>query len=231
MLVDKNKIIQLVYSPELLYAYLKSLTNSRFRLVSQFLSEGLLDNIENKDFWNLFAYLFVTDRKAFLGTLLKALSLRIEKIKSTNSTNGFLSSVIDENILNKISLEMTELDRKKILLSIIPHLSHPSEIEYIFKVLNIDEASLWIPYLLQVQTQASCYLLLKSLRYVESDREILIKTCHFLMKKGDTHSFNLASIIRLSYALDEVHGTFSLVLQPYQLSSIEQNFDVFCKYY
>jgi hypothetical protein len=47
------------------------------------------------------------------------------------------------------------------------------------------------------------------------------------MKRGDSQSFNLASLLRLSFGLEEVRGTFSLSLEPYQLSRVEQNYDAF----
>ena len=231
MLVDRRRLRELTSEPESLVVYLNGLTNSQFRVASQMLAGGMLDDMPCKAFWQLFSRLFIADRKAYLGTLLKALATRIGNQKVIGAEDDFLSHVVDEEILSALSDEMTEVDRKKILLTILPTLNSPEDVNRTFNLLHLSEASQWIPYLLQVHNPAAAFLLLKALRYVEHDRSLLIRTCHFLMKKGDGHSFNLASIIRLSFALDEVRGTFSLVLQPYQLSRIEQNFEVFLQYY
>jgi hypothetical protein len=37
----------------------------------------------------------------------------------------------------------------------------------------------------------------------------------------------MASLLRLSFGLEEVRGTFSLSLEPYQLARIEQSYDAF----
>ena len=110
---------------------------------------------------------------------------------------------------------------------ILPLLSSPVDVERLLLQCGLQEYVDWIPYLLQVQSMPCAYLLLKALRYVESDRALLIRTCHFLMKRGDSQSFNLASLLRLSFGLEEVRGTFSLSLEPYQLSRVEQNYDAF----
>ncbi|MBR5467577.1 MAG: hypothetical protein IKU79_09295 [Bacteroidaceae bacterium] len=231
MLVDRRRLRELISEPDTLVPYLNGLTNSQFRVASQMLAGGMLDDMPSKVFWQLFSRLFIADRKAYLGTLLKALATRIENQKAIDADENFLNHVVDDEILSVLSDEMTDVDRKKILLTILPTLRSPEDVNHIFNLLHLREASQWIPYLLQMQNPASAFMLLKALRYVEHDRSLLIRTCHFLMKKGDGHSFNLASIIRLSFALDEVRGIFSLVLQPYQLARIEQNFEVFVQYY
>lgn len=71
------------------------------------------------------------------------------------------------------------------------------------------------------------FLLLRALRYVEHDRALLIRTCYFLMKAGDALSFNMAALLRTYFALEEVRGTFSLSLKPYELARIEQSYDAF----
>ena len=62
---------------------------------------------------------------------------------------------------------------------------------------------------------------------MEHDKPLLIRTCHFLMKRGDGLSFSMASLLRLSFGFEEVRGTFSLSLEPYQLARIEQNYEAF----
>ena len=212
--------------PESLTPYLDGLSNAQFRKASDVLGEVLLPKADTRIFWQVFATLFKHNRRAYLGTLLKALSLRIKHI-GTTSENLELAGLWGSEFTT-VCGDLTETDTKKILLSLLPLFSSPTDVERILVQCGLKEASSWIPFLLQVQNRACLFLLLKALRYVEHDKALLIRTCHFLMKRGDERSFNMASLLRLSFGLEEVRGTFSLSLKPYQLARIEQNYDAFC---
>ena len=75
----------------------------------------------------------------------------------------------------------------------------------------------------------AAFVLLRALCYEEHDRDFLITTCRQVMKRGDNLSFNLASLLRTYFDLPEVKGTFSLALQPYELSRLDTDFDVFSR--
>ena len=179
------------------------------------------------DFWKIFKTLFFHDRKAYLGTLIKALVQRMLAISPLLEGKALESSGIWNSDFAELCRALNETDRKKLLVTLLPLLSSPVDVERLLLQCGLQEYVDWIPYLLQVQSMPCAYLLLKALRYVESDRALLIRTCHFLMKRGDSQSFNLASLLRLSFGLEEVRGTFSLSLEPYQLSRVEQNYDAF----
>ena len=219
MIADTRKLRILIAEPEVLLSYLSSLSHSRFRHASSLLADYLLVECNTNEFWQVFSTLFQYDRKAYLGTLLKALSNRIRM-------QDLDEGIFDEPFLSLCN-NLTEVDRKKVLLTLLPLLNTPDQVRQILLQCGLSEAKDWIPFLVQVPTSACAFILLKSLRYVEHDRALLIRTCHFLMKKGDEKSFNLASLLRLSFGLDEVRGTFSLSLEPYQLSRIEHNYESF----
>ncbi len=220
MIADARTIRTLTSDPEALSSYLETLSNAQFRHASKELGERILVEVDTPCFWAVFTTLFRCNRKAYLGTLLKALTTRISKCPSET---GSLWS----DAFVTLCRELTETDRKKILLALLPHLQSPSLAECLFRQCGLTESSAWTPFLLQVKTAPCAFLLLKSLHYVEHDRALLIRTCHYLIKAGDALSFNLASLIRASFGLEEVRGTFSLTLKPYQLSRIEQNYDAF----
>lgn len=228
MIVDVRKIRLLMADADSLLSYLEGLSNSQFRHVSRLLGDSLLVQADAETFWTLFGVLFIRDRKAYLGTLLKALVLRIEMFKSVCDGTQVLetSGIWDERFVG-VCQNLTDTDRKKVLLALLPLVSAPADAERLFRQCGLKESSEWVPFLLLVPTMPCYFLLLKAMRYVEHDRALLIRTCHFLMKRGDGQSFNLASLLRLSFGLEEVRGTFSLSLEPYQLSRIEQNYDAF----
>lgn len=227
MIVDAQALRNLADDPEALLLYLKSLSNSQFRRASAELGEHVLVEVGTDCFWSVFQTLFRDNRKAYLGTLLKALATRIANENTSSNTITAETDAFDNEDFAALCNEMNETDRKKLLLSILPHLHSPALAERFFRQCGLMESSTWIPFLLQVRTAPCAFLLLKSLRYVEHDRALLIRTCHFLIKNGDCISFNLASLMRASFGLEEVKGTFSLNLKPYQLNRIEQNYDAF----
>ena len=75
----------------------------------------------------------------------------------------------------------------------------------------------------------AAFVLLRALRYEEADRELLLRVARFLLRRGDALSFNVASLMRLSFGLDELRGTFSLQLQPWQLDKMEQDWAYFSR--
>lgn len=227
MLLDVRKLGSLLETPEQLLAYLAEMSNAQFRNASRVLGERLLPSVDNDVFWPLFRALFLSDRKAYLGTLLKALVLRLSPRGTEVSTSSLQESGIWTSEFVSVCTDLTDTDRKKVLLSLLPLFYSPSDVERLFLQCGLKEGSSWIPYLLQVQSKPCYFLLLKALRYVEHDKPLLIRTCHFLMKRGDGLSFSMASLLRLSFGLEEVRGTFSLSLEPYQLARIEQSYEAF----
>lgn len=227
MLLDVRKLASLLETPQQLLAYLAEMSNAQFRNASRVLGERLLPSVGNDVFWQNFSTLFLSDRKAYLGTLLKALVLRLSPRGAEVTTSGLEESGIWEPGFVSVCAELTDTDRKKVLLALLPLLASPADAERLLLQCGLKEGSAWIPFLLQVQSRPCYFLLLKALRYVEHDKPLLIRTCHFLMKRGDGLSFSMASLLRLSFGLEEVRGTFSLSLEPYQLARIEQSYDAF----
>lgn len=227
MVTDTRKLLSLLDTPEQLLAYLASLSNSQFRLASRVLAERLLPECNTAVFWQAFRTLFLHDRKAYLGTLLKALVARLSPHGMQVGSEVPESAGLWATEFVSVCDALTETDCRKVLMALLPLFATPSDVERLLCQCGLKESCQWISYLLQMQSKPCYFLLLKALRYVEHDRPLLIRTCHFLMKKGDGQSFSMASLLRLSFGLEEVSGTFSLSLEPYQLARIEQNYDAF----
>lgn len=226
MIADARTLKQLTDEPEALLPYLNALSHAQFRRAGMELGERILVDIDTEHYWSVFRILFRDNRKAYLGTLLKALTTRLSACEDSTDATIETDALWDEPFTS-LCAELTDTDRRKLLLAILPCLRTPVSAERLLRQCGLAEPSAWIPFLLQVRTAPCAFLLLRSLRYVEHDRALLIRTCHYLIKAGDNISFNLASLMRISFALEEVKGTFSLTLKPYQLSRIEQNYEAF----
>ena len=82
-------------------------------------------------------------------------------------------------------------------------------------------------FLLRTDGLPAAFVLLRTLRFEEHNRAFLLATARELIKRGDNLAFNLASLLRAYFDLSELRGTFSLTLQPYELSRLDTDFDVF----
>ena len=203
---------------------LQNLSHSDFRSASVLLADSLLVNISEEDYWSLFRRLLEVDSKAFLGTVLKAAVLRLNRSELDIRHNGFL---VVSNYLNTYE---KEIDKRKILERLLPCIQAESNIEFLFERLHINDPRKRIEYLVCGElTMAGAFVLFKTLRFLEHDKPFLTKCCRFLMKKGGGLSFNLASLIKVYFDLQDLNGTFSLRLQPYETGRIETSYEAFLK--
>lgn len=218
MTPNRVKLRELCLEPEALPGYLSALSNAQRRVAQACLEREILPVLPADGFGRVFTVLFRSDSRMWLGCLVKVL---VQRIGEGRSALG--------DCIGDIAGDMTDVDRRKVLLAMIPLAQNPEDVRMLFHECGLTESGQWIQYLLQVTTRPAYFVLLGALRYVEHDDALLFRTCHYLMKKGDALSFSTASIIRLSYDIKEVRGTFSLHLAPYQLARVEQNYSAFCE--
>lgn len=220
MTADIHQLRALANEPESLYSYLLKSSNAQHRVACSALAEVVLPEMEVSPFWALFAHLHNADSKAYLGMLLKALNTMI-------SNRGW--SILETGHFASICSTFSDIDVTKTIVSLLPKTVEVQQAEHLFSACGVGEGERRIALLLQVDTRVSNFMLLKALRYVEHDVVLLTRTCRYLMKRGDGHSFSLASIICTSFGLEDVRGVFSLNLEPYEIARIESNFDAFCE--
>lgn len=196
---------------------LGTLSNSARRTAGYMIGERYAPCLPWERFWDLTAALVAYDSRAFLVTMLKAFVVRLPARRAALRDEGFASLC---RCLNGV-------ERQKALARLLPAMEDDAEVMHLFATLGSDDRRQWLPLLLQSATVPCYYVLFSSLRYVEDDRACLVRMAAFLIRKGDPLSFNLASLMKEYFGLDEVKGTFSLRLRPYQLSRIEQSFGAF----
>lgn len=197
--------------------YLDGLSNAQFRTSGYILGEVICLDVSEEAFWQLFYNLVSYNSKAFLITILKSLQERLQKGDVSLKDNGFSALC---QILNPI-------DIKKLLDFLLPLMKDDTEVNYLLEICNITDAAFRISLLIKVDTLPAAYVLFSTLRYIEHDRTLLLKIARFLIKQSTPLSFNLASLIKVYFGLEEVQGTFSLQLLPYELARIEASYDAF----
>lgn len=196
---------------------LRTLSNSHYRTAGYMMGERYAPQLPWQKFWGLFAFLVGYDSKAFLTTMLKAFAVRLPERRGALYDEGFTS----------LCHGLNDVEKRKALGRLLPSMEDDTEVLRLFGAMECTDRRLWLPLLVQTTTMPCYYVLFNSLRYVEEDRPYLVRMAAFLIKKGDSLSFNLASLMKEFFGLDEVKGTFSLRLKPYQLSRLEQSYAAF----
>lgn len=197
---------------------LDSFSNSQFRTAVYMLGEKYALELNADAFWRLFAVLLQKDSKAFLVVMLKALAQRMERGDLDIKDDGFQT----------LCYMMNDVDRQKTLTFLLPYLKDVEHVQYMFRSFAM-EAHEWIPYLIKVNTLPCAFVLFSSLRYIEHERDYLVRIAYYLMKRGDGLSFNLASLMKAYFGLEELKGTFSLQLKPFELARLETSYKAFCE--
>ena len=221
MMLDK-RLAPLVMQEEYarLTDVLDSLSHSQFRTAVYMIGERYAPGLPADAFWRLFTTLVKWNPKAFLVVMLKAFSERMGKGTAGIRDDGF----------SRLCGIMNEVDRQKTIDFLLPFLTDDEEVRHLFRCLGLQEAGRWIPYLMRVNTLPSCaFVLFSSLRYIEHERDYLVRIAYYLMKRGDGLSFNLASLMKAYFGLDELKGTFSLQLKPFELARLETSYKAFCE--
>ena len=200
---------------ELLYSF----SHSQFRTAVYMIGERYALELPKDTFWNLFALLQQRDAKAFLVVMLKALSVRMAKGDAAISDDGF----------ERLCGLMNDIDRQKTIDYLLPFLTDDEQVRQLFHCFGMQEASEWMPYLIRVNTLPCAFVLFSSLRYIEHERDYLVRIAYYLMKRGDGLSLNLASLMKAYFGLEELKGTFSLQLKPFELARLETSYKAFCE--
>ena len=204
---------------EELVRLLASSSRSEQRTAGYMLGERLLLDCTAELYWKMTEALVRYESKAYLITLMKTFLVRMSRETAGLSDTGF----------KRLASSFNEIERQKVALLILPELGQPKEVEQLFSVMGIAKGREQMVYLVRADTLPCLFLLLRSLRYIEHDREEVLKVARQLMKRGTGASFNLASIIKVAFGLEELTGTFSLRLQPYQIARLEQSYEAFCQ--
>lgn len=200
---------------------LSLMSNAQFREFSSSLGASVTDAWPDEKYWLFFTAMVRMNAKAFLGTLLKQVARRM--------ASGTLDVMSPSGLQAMNEMRGRTIDVQKTAQALLPLMDSPERADKILTALEVTEARERIALLLKCATLPCSYLLFLTLRKEEHDRTLLVKTAYYLIRRGDSVSFNLASLLKCYFALEEVKGTFSLSLHPYQLARLEQNYEAFVK--
>ncbi|MBP5381375.1 MAG: hypothetical protein J6Y39_06590, partial [Bacteroidaceae bacterium] len=153
--------------------YIGTLSNAQFRTAGYILGERIVGELAEKDAWALILELVRYDAKAFLVTMLKAISKKFnEKVYRLHSegAKAFFDCV-----------KGNALDTQKTLLNLLPVMESPEDIQWLFRRLEVEEGEARVPYLVRTQTMAAAYALFRTLKFADHDHDLLVRVAYFLM--------------------------------------------------
>lgn len=200
---------------------LGTLSHAEFRTAGYLLSDVLLPQCtDGEQFWHFFTAIVPTDAKAFQGTFLKA-----ARTLYRTEVLALSSPSLDAYAAGSISA----IDCRKFLETFLPEVRTVEEVQ---RLLQLFGSGTWqgnVAYLLSVATPACSFVLFQEFKKKEDDRAALQQGCLSLLKRGDRLAFNLAGILVRYFDLKDVPATFSLRLQPYELSRLDASYEKFKK--
>jgi len=208
---------------EALLVYLDGLSNAHFRTAGYLIGERLLPATDAATFWEVMRRLVLWNPKAFTVTIGKAAQQLLRKGTLSLSDSGF------RQLAEALSTPERSIDRQKLLMLWLPTIDNPQVMEQLFNDFGIHEPRRRVEFLLRTDGLPSAFLLLRALCFDEHDKAFITDVCRQVRRRGDNLSFNLASLLRTYFDLPDIRGTFSLTLQPYELSRLDTDFKVFCR--
>lgn len=206
-------------APAVLVRLLQSLTVADNRTASYILSEQLLPTLSAEQYWHLFLGVVPVHSKAYLGTFLKAAVIMARDNRLE----------LDHAVLQSFNEVSTAIDARKFLEALLPYLKQADDVRFLVRLFLRDQLPVAAPYLIGSGTAATYFVLFKLLKSSDCSSELLRVYTIQLMKSGKPHAFNMASILTRYFDLKNIPGHFSLEIEPYELSCLDQNFASFSK--
>ncbi len=200
--------------------YLSLMSNSEMKRAERVVRESVLPYLDNTLFWETYEHLVEFRHQAFLSGIMSVgrLASRQELSYDCDGARS-LAAYISGNVPTAAS---------KILRMLLPLLHTEQQITGAFHLFGINDEKVWIHQLLTIQSPLSYYVMFHSL--MRLDDPLLAKSCYTAIVKQNTDmAYNLASIIRSYFGLEDVKSLLSLRIEPWELSHITKSYDNFLR--
>ncbi len=198
-------------------AYFSKLSNANFRSAGPILADVMAEELDADDYWHLATVMVQYNTRAFLVTLLKG-ALRNDIALNGEGFEAFCRQLATNTI-----------DVEKTCELFLPCMQQPLEIQHLLELLQVSDVRMRVRMLLRQSSNAAAYVLFHTLKTVEGDHELLLRTAKYLIQMNSDRSFNFASLLTAYFGIQEVKAVFSLKIEPYQLAWLEGSYEAFCK--
>jgi len=196
-----------------------SMSNMEFRRAESFVRTSVLPTLDNDTLWMTLYQLISYRRQAFLSGILSIRHL---------VSDGSLQFDCEGARLLASHLQTTHPDSvMKVLNMCLPLLSDEKQIQSLLSTFDPGSDHNRIAALLKVSTPQSYYSLFLTLRRTHEGKPIALRCAQYIIRQGDDRAYNMASILKAYFGLDELQGQFSLHIEPYELSQLESGSEAF----
>ena len=219
-MTQKEKVMPLIGSRdwEGLGRMLRSLSNMEFRQMQRVMREEVLPLLDNVLFWETLLHIIIFKRAAFLSG-----AAAVRHLADSGTLNFDVESV---RKLHKYLQETNAESIVKIGNIMLPKLRTEEQVRQLWEAFHIEDEVTWLSMLLKVDSPLSYYLIFKTLKLAE-DKTVARRCCMFIIKRKDDHAYNVVSLIKAYFGLDDLPGRFSLNIEQYELSHIDRDYDTF----
>ena len=202
-----------------LYQQFQSASNAEFRRMETMVRERVMPQLTNEEFWEAYLHLLQYRRQAFLPCILAVAGLAKAGTLDLNCKEAqemvrWLHANSPQSVV-------------KIVRMAVPLLTTASQIEGFLRLFEFHDERECVAVLVKESTPHAYYALFNVLRRAADNQPLLHSACLAIMKKNDDMSFNMASLLRSYFGLNDIKSTFSLQIEPYELSYIEQSYENF----
>ena len=197
---------------------LDSISNMEFRRMERVVREEVLTELDNDVFWEALLHIIIYKRAAFISGVVA-----IEHL-ADDGTLRFNGKYVER--LYAHLKETHPQSIVKICNMMIPHLRTEQQMGDMFKAFHIDNNITQLSILLKVDSSISYYMIFKALKLIE-DKVVARKCCMAIIKRHNDMAFNMVSLIKTYFGLDDLPAHFSLNVEQYELSHIDRDFDTF----
>lgn len=215
----KDRMVSCIKSgnAELLLQVLSNLRASDFRTAGYMMANDVLTMCDSSTFWHLFINIVPVNTKAYLGTFLKAAVSLYEK--------GHLT--LCEQILKQHVELSTAIDKQKVVDAFLPHLRSVDEVMCLVNIYYDDEREKAVQLLIKAGTLPCYYVMFNLLKPFETER--IAHYARALLMLKNQLAYNMASVLKQYFDIDNIPAVFSLHIEPYQLHRLDKGYETFVK--
>lgn len=204
---------------ELVHSTLARLTNMELKRTEQSVRESLLPSLPNELFWEAMLALVKFRRQAFISGIMAV---------ETLAKNGTLDFECEEAIaLSEYMHTCCPESIDKLVSMALPKMQTEMQMDGLFQCFRVDNPRTRIALLLKSESPLAYYVLFKSLKHIPDQKDIVRKCCIYIMKRNNDMAFNMASIMRTYFGIDDLKSHLSLRIEPYELNLIDRSYETF----
>lgn len=204
---------------EQLHRILERLTNMEFKRTEQSVRESLLPSLSNGLFWEALLGLIKFRRQAFISGIMAV---------ETLAKKGTLDFECEEAIaLSEYMHTCCPESIDKLVSMALPKMQTEAQADGLFQCFHVDNPRTRIAHLLKSESPLAYYVLFKSLKHIPDQKDIVRKSCIYIMKRNNDMAFNMVSILRTYFGIDDLKSRLSLRIEPYEMPLIERSYETF----